>query len=61
MGQTSEKLARGLSYVHPAGRKVRYDIMKGHNHISPNCALMTGEGEEWAESVAVWAKEKISQ
>ena len=43
------------------GRKVRYDIMKGHNHISPNCALMTGEGEEWAESVAVWAKEKISQ
>lgn len=38
------------------GGKIRYDIMQGHNHISPHTALMTGEGEQWAETVAEWVK-----
>ena len=40
------------------GRKMRYEVMKGHNHISPNMALMSGEGEDWAEAVAEWVKLK---
>jgi hypothetical protein len=33
--------------------------MKGHNHISPNFVLNSGEveGEEWGEKVAKWIKE----
>ena len=38
------------------GRKVRYEVMKGHNHFSPHWALMSGEGEEWGEDVAAWIK-----
>ncbi|PIL33095.1 hypothetical protein GSI_04544 [Ganoderma sinense ZZ0214-1] len=38
------------------GRKVRYEVMKRHNHVSPHVALLTGEGEEWAEDVVVWIK-----
>ena len=41
------------------GKKVRYEVMKGHNHISPHWALLTGEGEGWAEDVAVWVKAKV--
>ncbi|KAI0739417.1 alpha/beta hydrolase domain-containing protein [Daedaleopsis nitida] len=29
------------------GKTVRYELMKGHNHISPHWALLSGEGEEW--------------
>ncbi|KAJ3516594.1 hypothetical protein NLJ89_g1016 [Agrocybe chaxingu] len=32
-------------------------IAKGHNHISLNWALSTGEGEEWAERTVEWLKE----
>lgn len=42
------------------GKAVRYEVMKGHNHISPHCALMCGEGEEWAETVAEWVKAKVA-
>lgn len=28
--------------------------MQGHNHISPVLALMSNEGEEWAESLLSW-------
>ena len=41
------------------GKKVRYDVMKAHNHISPHWALMSGEGEEWAEDVAAWVKARV--
>lgn len=41
------------------GRKVRYEAMKRHNHISPHWALLSGDGEEWAEDVAAWVKAKV--
>ena len=41
------------------GKKVRYEIMKRHNHISPHWALLSGDGEEWAEDVAAWLKSKV--
>jgi acetyl esterase/lipase len=31
-------------------------IAKGHNHISLTWALLTGQGEEWAERVVEWLK-----
>ena len=42
------------------GKKVKYEFMKGHNHISPHWALLSGEGEEWGEWVATWVKEKAA-
>lgn len=30
--------------------------MKGHNHISPEVSLFSGEGEEWGEEVVRWIK-----
>ena len=41
------------------GRPVEERIMKGHNHISPHVALYTGQGEEWANEVADWAKARV--
>ncbi|KAM5542080.1 hypothetical protein V8D89_004390 [Ganoderma adspersum] len=41
------------------GKKVRYEVMKRHNHISPHWALLSGDGEEWAEDVAAWVKARI--
>ena len=35
-------------------KKVGFIIEKGHNHISGNLALGTGQGEEWAEEVLQW-------
>ena len=40
------------------GKKVRYDVIKAHNHISPHWALTSGEGEEWGEEVVTWVKER---
>lgn len=34
-------------------------ISKGHNHISPNWALCSGQGEEWGEEVANWMKTRL--
>lgn len=34
-------------------------ISKGHNHISPNWALCSGQGEEWGEEVAKWMKARL--
>lgn len=31
-------------------------VAKGHNHISGNLALSSGEGEEWAEYVVSWMR-----
>ncbi|OJT12153.1 hypothetical protein TRAPUB_11302 [Trametes pubescens] len=42
-----------------SGKSVKYDAMKGHNHISPHWALFSGEGEEWAVQVAEWMKSKV--
>jgi len=36
------------------GKKVERIVAKGHNHISYNWVLGTGEGEEWAEEVIRW-------
>ncbi|RPD58180.1 alpha/beta hydrolase domain-containing protein [Lentinus tigrinus ALCF2SS1-7] len=41
------------------GRVVKYEIMKGHNHISPHWALLSGEGEDWADAVAEWVKSSV--
>lgn len=41
------------------GRVVKYESMKGHNHISPHWALLSGEGEEWGEAVAEWIKARV--
>ncbi|KAI9058955.1 alpha/beta hydrolase domain-containing protein [Trametes sanguinea] len=41
------------------GRSVRYEVMNGHNHISPHWALLSGEGEEWGVHVAEWVKSKV--
>ncbi|KAH9895850.1 alpha/beta-hydrolase [Cubamyces lactineus] len=41
------------------GRQVRYETMKGHNHISPHWALCSGEGEDWGIQVAEWIKSKV--
>ncbi|PIL33055.1 hypothetical protein GSI_04504 [Ganoderma sinense ZZ0214-1] len=41
------------------GRKVKYEVMRGHNHFSPHWALMSGEGEEWGEDVAAWINAKV--
>jgi carboxylesterase type B len=35
-------------------------IGKGHNHISPNWALCSGQGEEWGEEVVNWMKVRIN-
>lgn len=36
------------------GESLTRIIAKGHNHISLNWALCSGEGEEWAEEVVEW-------
>ena len=40
------------------GTGVEFKTIKGHNHISPAAALMSGdhEGDQWAEGVAEWIK-----
>ncbi|TGO48695.1 hypothetical protein BCON_0232g00030 [Botryotinia convoluta] len=36
--------------------KIEVIKIEGHNHISPQMALSTGEGEEWGEKAAAWIK-----
>ncbi|KII84808.1 hypothetical protein PLICRDRAFT_45612 [Plicaturopsis crispa FD-325 SS-3] len=38
------------------GKEVPRIIGEGHNHISINAALGSGEGEEWAEEAVAWMK-----
>ncbi len=38
------------------GENLRVVIAKGHNHVSLNWALSTGEGEEWVEEVIEWLR-----
>ncbi|KAF9039106.1 alpha/beta hydrolase domain-containing protein [Panaeolus papilionaceus] len=38
------------------GEPPRKVVARGHNHISHNWALCTGEGEEWAEEVVEWMR-----
>lgn len=42
------------------GKDVPFFINKGHNHISPDWALFSGEGEEWAEEVTQWINMKYA-
>lgn len=39
------------------GKRLEMIVAKGHNHVSLNWALGTGEGEEWAEEVLKWINE----
>jgi len=41
------------------GKEYRVVTMKGHNHVSPQWALCTGQGEEWALEVTEWIKAKL--
>jgi acetyl esterase/lipase len=36
------------------GEQLKKIVGRGHNHISLNWALSTGQGEEWAEEVVEW-------
>ncbi|KAG6856969.1 hypothetical protein H0H87_011639 [Tephrocybe sp. NHM501043] len=38
------------------GKKVVRIVAKGHNHLSPNWAAGTGQGEEWAKEVIAWMR-----
>ena len=40
------------------GSGVEFRTIKGHNHVSPPPALMSGDvdGEKWGEEVAAWIK-----
>ncbi|KAG6807372.1 hypothetical protein H0H92_007800 [Tricholoma furcatifolium] len=38
------------------GEKVEKFVAKGHNHISYNFSLGSGQGEEWAEDVIAWIR-----
>ena len=42
------------------GKPVEFWTHKGHNHISPHWALLSGEGEEWGEQVAEWLKQRLA-
>jgi len=35
---------------------IEYKVLKGHNHVSPIAALMSGDeiGEKWGEELAAW-------
>lgn len=46
------------AWAERTGKTPKKVIGKGHNHISMNWALSTGQGEEWALEVARWIKEK---
>jgi len=35
-------------------------ISKGHNHVSANWALSSGQGEEWGEEVVKWMKARLN-
>ncbi|KAH8827183.1 alpha/beta-hydrolase [Flagelloscypha sp. PMI_526] len=41
-------------YREKMGKDVPYFVAQGHNHISMNWALNSGEGEQWAEDVVAW-------
>ncbi|KAG6812088.1 hypothetical protein H0H92_004458 [Tricholoma furcatifolium] len=38
------------------GKKIDKFIARGHNHISPNFAVGSGQGEEWADEVIAWIR-----
>ncbi|KAG6917415.1 hypothetical protein DXG01_002684 [Tephrocybe rancida] len=38
------------------GKKPASLVAQGHNHLSPNWAVGTGQGEEWAEDVITWMR-----
>lgn len=42
------------------GKEYKVLTAKGHNHVSLNWALSTGEGEEWAGDVLQWLEEEES-
>lgn len=55
--QTNEAMT--AEFGRRVGREVRVRIMRGHNHVSPEWCLMSGEGEDWAVEVDAWIKERI--
>lgn len=41
------------------GKEVSEFAAKGHNHVSPHWALVTGGGEEWAEDLVKWIRARL--
>lgn len=41
------------------GKEVSEFVAKGHNHVSPHWALMTGDGDEWAEDLVKWIRARL--
>ncbi|KAJ4490666.1 alpha beta hydrolase domain-containing protein [Lentinula aciculospora] len=41
------------------GKRVSKVVAAGHNHISITFALMSGQGEQWAEEVVDWMKAAV--
>ncbi|EGN92413.1 hypothetical protein SERLA73DRAFT_191169 [Serpula lacrymans var. lacrymans S7.3] len=41
------------------GKQVKKIVGEAHNHISPNWALGSGQGEEWGEEVARWLNARL--
>ncbi|KLO09669.1 alpha/beta-hydrolase [Schizopora paradoxa] len=39
------------------GKKIEVKVAEGHNHISVNMALNSGEGEQWGEELVKWVKD----
>jgi len=42
--------------MHPPCEKI---VALGHNHISLNWALSTGQGEQWGEDIIGWYKKNF--
>lgn len=60
-----EAIAQGNEIFHRIlskrlGKDVKLSVMKGHNHVSPHLALMTGQGDEWGYEVAGWVREQFA-
>lgn len=54
---TGEEISKDLE--RRLGKKPQRIVGVGHNHVSPNWALCSGQGEEWGHEVVKWMKERI--
>lgn len=41
------------------GKEPKRIVGVGHNHVSPNWALCSGQGEQWGHEVTEWMKKRI--
>ncbi|KAG6841590.1 hypothetical protein C0991_009346 [Blastosporella zonata] len=54
ISKSSDRFGKAIEAY--TGKKPTSQVAKGHNHVSANLALATGEGEEWAEEVITWIR-----